>query len=85
MSSSSSTRLLKPEPARRHVPLAERGRMLFVTDIQKMFGKDDNGRWRKSEWWVRNTFAPEKKQKLGRDPYWWETDAVAWLDREDEE
>lgn len=57
-------------------PLAERGRMLFVPDVvQLLQGK-------KSEWWVRNRFAPEKKHKLGRDPYWWETDALAALDED---
>lgn len=66
-------RLLRPDPPKAR-PLAERGRMLFVSDVQKLFGKDDAGRWRKSAWWIRNHFAPEKKRKLGRDPFWWEAD-----------
>ncbi len=57
-------------------PLAERGRMLFVPDVVALL----NGK--KSAWWVRNKFAPEKKHKLGRDPYWWECDALAALDSE---
>lgn len=55
-------------------PLAERGRMLFVGDVVELL------KGRKSAWWVRNRFAPEQKHKLGRDPYWWESDALAWLD-----
>jgi hypothetical protein len=55
-------------------PLAERGRMLFVADVVKLL------QGRKSEWWVRNRFAPDKKHKLGRDPYWWESDALEALD-----
>lgn len=78
---SSSPRLLKPEP-RKAVPLAERGRMLFVRDVQDLIGKKPDGTYRKSEWWVRNTFAPDKKKKLGRDPYWWECDLIEELDKE---
>lgn len=55
-------------------PLAERGRMLFVDDVVQLLGG------RKSAWWVRNRFAPDKKHKLGRDPYWWECDCTEWLD-----
>lgn len=55
-------------------PLAERGRMLFVRDVVALLDG------RKSAWWVRNRFAPEFKRKLGRDPFWWECEAVAWLD-----
>lgn len=57
-------------------PLAERGRMLFVADVVELL------KHRKSAWWVRNKFAPEHKHKLGRDPYWWESDVTAWLDSE---
>lgn len=62
------------------VPLAERGRMLFVRDVQALFPKKEDGTPLKSAWWVRNRFAPDKKHRLGRDPYWWENDAIAWLD-----
>lgn len=82
---SNSPRLLKPDPVRKPVPLAERGRMLFVSDVQKLFGKDDAGNWRKSEWWIRNKFAPDKKKKLGRDPFWWEIDVQDELDKEEGE
>lgn len=56
-------------------PLAERGRMLFVPDVVELL------KGKKSTWWVRNRFAPEKKHKLGRDAYWWETDVMAFLDQ----
>lgn len=79
--SSSSPRLLRPE-ARKPVPLADRGRMLFVRDVQELIGKRPDGTYRKSEWWVRNNFAPDRKQKLGRDPFWWEIDVTEWLDKE---
>jgi len=57
-------------------PLAERGRMLFVPDVIELL------KGKKSAWWVRNCFAPDHKHKLGRDPYWWESDALRWLDSE---
>jgi hypothetical protein len=63
-------------PKQEAKPLAERGRMLFVPDVVDLL------RGKKSAWWVRNKFAPEKKHKLGRDPYWWECDALAALDEE---
>jgi hypothetical protein len=64
------------------IPLAERGRMLFVNDVRELFGKDGNGQYRKSAWWVRRRFAPELKHRLGRDPYWWESDIAAWMDEQ---
>lgn len=69
----------KKAPSR---PLADRGRMLYVRDIQEMFGKKPDGSYVKGIWWVRNSFAPEYRQKLGRDTYWWECDVQRWLDRE---
>jgi hypothetical protein len=62
------------------VPLAERGRMLFVRDVQALFPTKPDGSPLKSAWWVKNNFAPAYKHRLGRDPYWWECDAVRWLD-----
>lgn len=50
--------------------------MLFVADVVELL------KHQKSAWWVRNKFAPEHKHKLGRDPYWWESDVTAWLDSE---
>lgn len=60
-------------------PLAERGRMLFIPDVIDLL------KGKKGPWWVRNRFAPEFKHKLGRDPYWWESDCLAWLDSQDRE
>lgn len=57
-------------------PLADRGRMLFVADVVELL------KGKKSAWWVKNKFAPEKKHHLGRDPYWWESDVLEWLDTE---
>lgn len=66
-------RLLPKSP-----PLAERGRMMFVPDIVELLHH------KKSAWWVRNRFAPEFKRKLGRDPFWWESEATQWLDAQTE-
>jgi hypothetical protein len=63
-------------PKAEATPLAERGRMLFVRDVVELLGG------KKSAWWVRNRFAPEQKHRLGRDPYWWEKDALRWLDEQ---
>lgn len=49
-------------------PLAERGRMLTIETILALLPR------KRSRWWVLNSFLPEKKQKLGRDPFWWECD-----------
>lgn len=74
MSNQKVSRLLAQK--REVKPLAERGRMLFVPDVVALLhGK-------KSAWWVRNRFAPEKKHKLGRDPFWWECDALEALDED---
>lgn len=74
MKNTRAMRLAAPQAVAK--PLAERGRMLFVPDVVALLKN------RKSTWWVRNKFAPEFKHKLGRDPYWWETEAQAWLDSE---
>lgn len=72
MTTSARPRIVPKAP-----PLAERGRMLFVPDVVALLhGK-------KSAWWVRNRFAPEHRKKLGRDPYWWESDAQKWLDEQE--
>ena len=63
-------------------PLVERGRMLFLTDVQALFGKDERGKWRKSLKWIRQSFAPEYRQRLGRTLFWWEADALKWLDEQ---
>jgi len=53
-----------------------RGRILFVSDVRELL------RGGKSDWWVRNHFAPEHRFYVGRTPAWWESDALAWLDGE---
>jgi hypothetical protein len=50
-----------------------KGRILFVADILELI------RNAKSSWWVRNSFAPEHRFKVGRSPAWWEGDALNWL------
>jgi hypothetical protein len=67
----------KPPPA---PPLAERGRMLLARDVQELIGKKPDGKWRRSLWWIRYNFAPDAKRYLGRDAFWWESEALAWLD-----
>jgi len=51
-----------------------KGRILYVADIRALIG---NG---KSDWWVRNCFAPDYRFKVGRSPAWWESEAIAWLE-----
>jgi len=81
--SSLSQRLanVRQEPSH-PVPLAERGRMYFLRDVQELLGRDEAGAFRKSLWWIKNNFAPDTKRKLGRDPYWWEVDVLRWLDEQ---
>ena len=74
MTNSRAMRLTAPQSEPK--PLAERGRMLFVPDVVALL------QGKKSAWWVRNRFAPDKKHKLGRDPYWWESQISEWLDQE---
>jgi hypothetical protein len=50
-------------------------RILYVRDVRLLL------RNAKSEWWVRNRFAPEARFKVGRSPAWWEKDALSWLRR----
>jgi hypothetical protein len=69
-----SNAAMKLEPKEETVPLAERGRIMYVEDVQKLTGK--------SRWWVLNSFAPDKKRHMGRTPYWWEKDVVDALDSE---
>ena len=64
------------------LPLNQRGRMLFVEDVLSLLSERSGGRLVRSRWWVLNNFAPEYKRKIGRDPYWWESDVAAWLDKQ---
>lgn len=47
--------------------------MFFVPDVVALLTRAD-GTPLRSEWWVRNSFAPDKKHKLGRQSFWWECD-----------
>jgi membrane-bound lytic murein transglycosylase B len=60
-------------------PLA-RGRLLTVADVRSLFPGED--RDKPTLWWVRSSFCPEGKIKMGRRVYWWETEALAWIDRQ---
>lgn len=71
-----------PEPVAAP-PLAERGRMLSADDVLAMLPRKPDGKPGKSRYWVLNEFIPEKKHKLGRTPYWWEYDLIAYLDRKE--
>jgi hypothetical protein len=74
---------MKLEPKRPAVPLDQRGRIMYVRDIQNLIGRDEETNlFRKSTWWILNRFAPDKKKKMGRTPYWWEKDVIEALDSE---
>lgn len=65
-----------PEPAEPHVlPLGGRGRLLSPREVAAVIygGK-------RTPWWITHNFAPEYKIRQGRRTYWWEADALAWLD-----
>lgn len=61
-------------------PLAERGRIMYAEDVQALYGADAQGKPRKSRNWIHAHFAPEARHKDGRTIFWWEIDALAWLD-----
>jgi hypothetical protein len=69
-----SNAAMKLEPKQETVPLSERGRIMYVEDVMELTSK--------SRWWVLNSFAPDKKRRMGRTPYWWEKDVVEALDSE---
>lgn len=53
----------------------ERGRLLSTAQVvDEIYGGQ------MSAWWVNLKFAPEFKIKQGRNNFWWEADAHAWLD-----
>lgn len=66
-------------------PPGSRGRLLNTEDIQELYGRFPEGhpragQFRKSRWWVTHNFCPEFKIKQGRDLFWYESDAHAWLE-----
>lgn len=62
-----------------HAP-AERGRLLSIEDVQALFPAKPNGQPSKSRWFVTHDFCPEGKMKIGRHCYWWEQEAIGWID-----
>ena len=71
---------LQPELAAPR-PLRDRGKILYAEDIRALYGRRPDGhRWRKSLKWVWANFAPEFRHKDGRTPWWWEADALRWMD-----
>ena len=70
------------KPAPPPPPLAERGRMLSADDVVQLLPRKANGQPSKSRYWVMTQFLPEKRRKLGRTVYWWESEVVAALDEE---
>jgi hypothetical protein len=54
--------------------VAQHDRMLFAEDVSRELLQG-----RRSATWVRRRFAPEFKRRLGRSPYWFESDALAWM------
>lgn len=78
---SRTQRMLLVEPATPR-PLEERGRILYAVDIQEIYGKDPEGRWRRSVPWIHANVAPESRHKDGKTPWWWEVDVLRWLDQQ---
>lgn len=58
----------------------DRGRVLYVHDIQERLGSDSSGKPRKTSWWVRMHVARDKKFYLGKDAAWYERDFEEWLE-----
>lgn len=76
---------LTPAPPPAVVPIAERGRILYVEDVQERLGRFPEGharagQYRFSRWWVLHNVATDRKLTLGREVGWWECDITAWLD-----
>ena len=53
-----------------------RGRVLYVADVHELL------RQKQTMAWIVRNFAPQAKRKLGRRPFWFEADAIEWLDRQ---
>lgn len=64
-------------------PPKERGKILYIPDVQERLGKMPNGKPPSDDWINRNV-APTKKLKIGRYSAWYEYDVEAWIagDRE---
>lgn len=57
----------------------DRGRLFSISDVIGLFPKKPNGQPSKSRWFVTHDFCPEGKMKIGRDCFWWEHEAIAWI------
>lgn len=66
------------EPSGR--PIQERGRILYVEDVQELLGTDAHGRPYRSAWWCKFNVAPDKKWHLGKRAVWWERDVLDWIE-----
>ena len=64
----------------RPVPPPDRGRVFHVEDVQALYGTKPDGTPRRSRWWVTHSFAPECKHKDGKNVWWWEYEALGWMD-----
>ncbi len=65
----------RPAPPR----FVDRGKMLLIDDVIALLSERSNGKLVRSRQWVRKHFAPEFKRKFGKDPFWYELEALAWL------
>jgi hypothetical protein len=66
-------------------PVRSRGKLLSTDEIQELYGRFPEGhpragQFRKSRWWITHNFAPEYKIRQGKEAYWYESDAHAWLE-----
>lgn len=61
-------------------PRADRGKLLSIDDVIALFPTRPDGKPSRSRWWVTHYFCPGGKKKLGQQCYWWEGDALAWID-----
>jgi hypothetical protein len=73
---------LKLERGRVPMPPPNKGRILHVEDIQALGGTKPDGTPRWTRWWITHEFAPSLKRKTGRSCWWWEYEALAWLDQQ---
>ena len=56
-----------------------KGRILFAEDVVAIYFTRQGKPFR-SRAWVLAHFAPEHKRRLGRNPFWYSTEADAWMD-----
>ena len=61
----------RPEPQ-------HKGPLLSVDMVRDLFPADN----RPSRWYVLKKFAPQHRKKVGKYVYWWEADALRFIDEE---